>query len=162
MSIGTAFELHSPISRRVRHQLPHYRILMDIQPMPCKILRVANPMIGESLLPNFAAADFHAHRMRVASLDQLHRPLQCDVIRRRKKKVHMVRHQNESMQLETAPSTISIESLQEQSGVRLHDEESSPLKCREIYEVSSRRRDQSCRFHRRWPSAAQSRDLLPA
>ena len=89
--------------------------------------------------------------MRVASLDELHRPLQRDVIRRRKKKVDMVRHQNESMQLETALSTISIESLQEQSGVRLHDEESSPLKCRESYEVSPRRRDQSCRFHRAGP-----------
>ncbi len=89
--------------------------------------------------------------MRVASLDELHRPLQRDVIRRHKKKVDMVRHQNESMQLETALSTISIESLQEQSGVRLHDEESSPLKCRESYEVSPRRRDQSCRFHRAGP-----------
>ena len=117
-------------------------------------------MFGEALLPNFAPADFDSHRVRVSSLDELHRALQGNVIRRRKQQVDMVRHQHEHMQLETSLLTISIKSLQEKAGVRFHDEESSSLKCRESHEVSSRGRYQSSRFHRRWPSAAQSRDLL--
>jgi len=40
---------------------------MDIQPMPCKVVRVANAMIGESLLPDFSAADLDPNRVRITT-----------------------------------------------------------------------------------------------
>ena len=54
---------------------------MDIQSMPGKILRIANAMIRESLLPDFPAADFDPNRVRITALDQLHCPLQRDIRR---------------------------------------------------------------------------------
>ena len=60
--------------------------------LPRKILRIANAMIGESLLPNFPAADLDANRVGIAAFDELQGTLQSDVGRRRQQQVHVVGH----------------------------------------------------------------------
>ena len=120
---------------------------MDIQPMPCKILLIANAMIRKSLLPDFPAADLNPHSMRVSALDQLHRALQSHVRRWREQQMNVVGHQHKGMHVESSPSPVAIKSLQEEPGIRVHDEESAPLKSREGYEISSWRRDPPSRFH---------------
>src|ERR1700757_273452 len=120
---------------------------MDIQSMPREILRIANAMIRESLLPDCLAAYFDPHRVRITALDQLHRPLQRDIRRGSQQQMHMVRHDHKSMQRESSLPPISVQSFQEKPGVRFHNEESSALEGRERYKISSGRRHQSRRFH---------------
>jgi len=81
---------------------------MDIEPMPGKILRVANAMIRESLLPDFSAANLNSDCVRISTLDQLHRTLQRRVKRRSKQQMHMVRHEHEGMQFESALPAIPV------------------------------------------------------
>ncbi|MGA2344439.1 MAG: hypothetical protein ABSF93_00450 [Candidatus Sulfotelmatobacter sp.] len=45
---------------------------MDVKLVLSKILRVADSMVGESLLPDFSSTDLDPNRVRVAALDQLH------------------------------------------------------------------------------------------
>jgi len=47
--------------------------------MPGKILRVADAMVCESLLPDFSAADLLPYRVGIASFDELHGTFQGDV-----------------------------------------------------------------------------------
>jgi len=88
---------------------------MDIQPMPRKVLRVANAMISESLLPDFPAADFDANGVRITAFHQLNRTFQGNVRRRSEQQMHMVGHQHKGMQAKLALPAIAIKSLQEKS-----------------------------------------------
>ena len=81
---------------------------MDIQPMPGKILRVTNTMIRKSLLPNFAPADFHADRVRVAAFDQLHGAFERHMRGGREKQMNVIGHQDESMQREFSLAPVTI------------------------------------------------------
>jgi len=81
---------------------------MDIKPVSGKILRVANAMIGKSLLPNFHATDLDAYRVRVPAFDQLHPTLQRAIDRGRKHEMDMVRHQHKGMQAESSLPAIAI------------------------------------------------------
>ena len=65
---------------------------MDVEAMPGKILSVANAMIGESLLPDFLAADFDPDGMRIAAFHKLDRALHGDVCRWGDQKMHVVGH----------------------------------------------------------------------
>ena len=65
---------------------------MDIQPMPRKILPVTNPMIRESLLPKFSLADFLADRVRIPTLNELHRSLKRYVRSRREEEMNVIGH----------------------------------------------------------------------
>jgi len=85
--------------------------------MPRKILRIANAMIRESLLPDFPVADLDPNGVRMTALDQLHRPFQRDIRRGSQQQMHMVRHQHKSMQRESFLPSISVQSFQEKPGV---------------------------------------------
>jgi hypothetical protein len=59
----------------------------------------------------------------------------------------MIGHKHKSMESKSSLPAISIQRLQEKPCVRFHDKQSSALECRERYEICSRRRHQSRRFH---------------
>jgi hypothetical protein len=58
----------------------------------------------------------------------------------------MLWHNDESVQFEALPATISVKRLQEKTNVSFHNEQSATLKCTERHEISCRRRDESSRF----------------
>src|SRR5580704_5008239 len=132
---------------------------MNVKLVPGKILRVADSMVGKSLLPDFSSTDLDANRVRVAALDQLHPSLQRRVALRRKQQMNMIGHENESMKRISPLPPVAVQSFQEQPSVGLHDEQSLALKGREGHEISSRRRDQTGWFHQRRPSAAKAESL---
>lgn len=74
---------------RVRGQLPHHWILVDVQLMSREIRGIADAVIGESFLPDLALA---AHRVRVSSSDQLDCAFEGDVERGGEEQVDVVRH----------------------------------------------------------------------
>jgi hypothetical protein len=65
--------------------------------------------------------------MGITSLDELHRTLQRDVHGGRKHQMHMFRHYDESMKLEPSLPPVAVESFQEKSSVRFHNEKSCAL-----------------------------------
>jgi len=61
-------------------------ILMDIVSMVGKIFIIANPVIRESPLPDFAGSANHAAEgVRISALDQLHGMFERDVVSRGEK-----------------------------------------------------------------------------
>ena len=67
--------------------------------MPFKIADVTNPMIGKSSLPDFFLfAKLLAERVRVSAFDELYGSLQRHIVGWCKQQVHMLGHQNESVQ----------------------------------------------------------------
>ena len=129
---------------------------MDVQPVSGEVLSVADAVVGESLLPDFAAADFETDRSRVATLDELHGAFQGDVRSRCDEQVDVIGHQNKCVELELPLAAIAIESLQQEAGIRFDDKESSALESGECYEISSGRGYQSSRFHLYSPPAAEA------
>jgi hypothetical protein len=83
--------------------------------MPSKIVRIANAMISESLLPDFSPADFDANGVRITAFYQLNRTFQGNVRRRSELQMHMVGYQHKGMQAKLALPAIAIKSLQEKS-----------------------------------------------
>jgi len=60
--------------------------------MPRKILRVTNPMIRKSLLPNFPPADFRADRVRIATLYQLYDAFKRHIRSGREEEMNVIGH----------------------------------------------------------------------
>jgi hypothetical protein len=116
-------------------------------------------MIGESLLPDFTAADFDSDGMRVASFDQLNRALQRNVQSGSQKQMYVVGHQHEGVQAESSLSAISIKRLQKDPDVRFNDKQSPALKSREGYEIRSGGRHRSGRFHSACPQRLKPKSL---
>ena len=140
----------------VSNELCLHGILMDIHAMSLKVRRVADAMIRESFLPDFAAADFLADGVRIAAFDELHGALEGDVSRGRDEQMHVIWHEHEGMELKASLAPIVIEGLEEQPGVVFYDEESSTLEGCRGDEIRSGRRSEAGRFHLRWPSAAEA------
>ena len=120
---------------------------MDVQLMTEEILRVANPVIGESLLPDSSATDLLTDRIRISALDQLDGAFQREGFGRREEQVNVVRHEHECMQLEFSLSAVAVKSLQEKPDIGFDDEEPCSLKSRKRHEIGPGRRHQSSRFH---------------
>jgi hypothetical protein len=119
-------------------QFALYRVLMNIIAVSFKICRVTNAVICETSLPNFVLAlEFDANGMRITSLDELNCALQCDVQGGRQHQMHMFGHYDESVQLESALSFVSVESFQEESSVGLDNKKSSALPGCESYEIGA-------------------------
>ena len=112
---------------------------MDVVPMPSKILRIANPVIGKSSLPNFHTSKLKSKCVRESTLDELDGSLDCQVIRGRQEQVHMLWHHDKSMQPELFLPFVAIEGFQEESDIGVHNEEPSALPGDESYEVRARR-----------------------
>ena len=67
---------------------------MDIEQMSGKILRVPNPMIRESLLPDLPSADLDSDGVRVSAFDQLDRTFQRHIPRWRMQQMNMIGHKH--------------------------------------------------------------------
>jgi hypothetical protein len=130
---------------------------VNVVPMVDELLIIANPMIGESSLPNFSlATDDRPEGMRVSAFDELNRMFQRYTRSGSQQKMYVLGHDDERVQFIPALATVSVKSLQEQADVRLYDERWSSLPRRERHEVGSRRGDQSSRLQKQ-TSAAESR-----
>src|SRR6516165_9973976 len=74
-----------------------HRVQMDVMNMLVVILEVANPVVGETSLPNLdIGTKFLLHPEREAALDELDSSLQCH--RRCDQQVKVIRHQDEFVQ----------------------------------------------------------------
>jgi hypothetical protein len=130
---------------------------MNVISMMHEINVVANPMIGESALPDFLiATDDAAEFMRVCAFDQLDGSLDRYIVPRSQQKMNVFGHDNESLQPVTAFATIPVERLQENPYIDFNDKQFAAVERRKGYEVSSRRRHESSRLQER-TSAAESR-----
>jgi len=98
------------------HETPLLRIRRNIAKLSPKILAVANPMLMESHLPNFAM-ELRPHLMRESALDALCAPLNRLVRRRSKQNVQMLRHHNEAMQLVASLIPVVEKRLDQQLGI---------------------------------------------
>jgi len=133
---------------------------MNVISMMYEIVRITNPMIGESALPDFLVApDDRSEFMRVRSFDQLDCTFNRDFKCGRQKKMNVLRHRDKSLQSITPFATIAIKRFQENPNIDLDDKQFTPLEGRERYEVSTRRGDESSRLQER-TSAAGSRASL--
>jgi len=107
------------------------RILMDVIPMMSEVLGIANRMIRKAALPDFRlTSDQGADRMRISFLDQLDSALDGPIIRWRKQKMNVVRHEDEGVQTILAFATVAKESLEEQSCVVLDLKQPAAIPCR--------------------------------
>jgi hypothetical protein len=114
------------------NQPPLPRIRRNIAKLPSKILSVANPMLMESHLPDFATK-LCAQLMREPALDALRAALNCLVRPRSQQNVQRFRHHGEPMQLEPPLISIVQERLDQQLGMSCHNKQRPPLvrRCRE-------------------------------
>jgi hypothetical protein len=141
--------------------VPFNRIAIDVIQMMLVIDSIANPMIGESPLPDFLiAADDCPEFMRVRSFNRLDCPLDRYVVPRSQEQMHVFGHDDEGMQVVSPLTTIPIERFQEDSTIYLDREQFSATKRREGDKISSRRREQSSRLQEQ-TSAAGSRLPFP-
>jgi hypothetical protein len=135
---------------------------MNVIAMMHEIHLVADPMIGESMLPHFAfSTNDPAEFMGIRTFDQLNSPLDSYLHGGSQQKMHMVGHDNKRMQLVSSLASMPIEGLQEESHVRFDNEQFPALPRREGYEIRSRRGDESSRLQEQ-TSAAESRTSLQA
>jgi len=87
---------------------------MNIIPMMNEVLSIANPMIGESALPNFRVSSYEsAEFMGVRALDQLDIALDGYVLSGSEQKTDMIGHKDEGVQGVAAFATVVIKSLEE-------------------------------------------------
>ena len=108
---------------------------------------IANPVIGESPLPDFsAAAEDVANGVGESALDELHRMFERNVIRRGQQQMDMFRHHDKGMQCKAAFASIAIDRLQEEAGMVLDHEKPSTLPGGTRDEIRSRRGDESYRL----------------
>ena len=87
---------------------------MNIVPMMNEVLSIANPMIGESALPNFRVSSYEsAEVMGVRALNQLDSALDGYVLSGSEQKMDMIGHEDEGVQQVAAFATIVIKGLEE-------------------------------------------------
>ena len=121
---------------------------MNVVSVRFEIFDTANAMVGESSLPNLGSSSkLNSGRIRISSLDELQRTLQSDVYGGRKQQVHMVRHDDEGMELESSLPLVAVECLQEKTDARFDNEDSPPLPGLEGHEISPGRGNSAGRFH---------------
>jgi len=130
---------------------------VNIVSMVDEVETIANPVIGESSLPNLSGStDDCAEIVRVRTFDELDRTFNRNVPRGRQKKMNMLGHNDESVQGVSSLATIAIDRLQKKPDVPFDCKQLSAVESREGYEVSSGRGDESSRFQGE-TSAAGSR-----
>jgi len=122
--------------------------------MICEILSVANPVVGETALPDFSfSAEDRSQGMRVTAFDQLDSVLKRHVFGGSEQKVGVLGHEDEGMDLVAAFAAISVESLQEKADIVLDYEQTATLPSGEGNEISSRRGDESSRLQEQTSAA---------
>ena len=112
-----------------------------------EILVISNSVVRESALPDFApATQNRPEGVRVPAFDELNRMLERHTVRRCKEKMYMLGHEHKCMNEEASLASVSKHGYEEKPDVIFDDEESAPLPCRERYEVSPGRGDESSRL----------------
>jgi hypothetical protein len=130
---------------------------MSVISMMHKINAVANPMIGESALPNFLVPTNNSTQfVRIRALNQLDSSLDGHINRRSQQEMNVFRHNDERVQFVPAFATIPINSLQENPDVHFDNKQFTSIESRERHEISSRRGEEPSRLQRQ-TSAAESR-----
>jgi hypothetical protein len=86
---------------------------MQIAAPDLHILRVANPMIGKSALPN---REVRRQAMRKAALNKTYCSLYCDALRRNDE-MDVIRHNNERVKLIVALAAIVLQGFKKEFGV---------------------------------------------
>jgi len=85
---------------RVAHEFALNRVSVNIVTMVCIIAAIADPMVGESALPDFSiAAEDSAKSVRISALDELHSMFERNVMGRGQQEVNMFRHQDKGVEL---------------------------------------------------------------
>ena len=139
---------------RVAHEFPLNGILVNVVLMVGEIFVIANSVIGEAALPDFAfATEDGSEGVRVSAFDQLNRMLKSYVLGRSQQKVDVFAHEDEGVKLIAAFAAISVESYEEKTNVVLDNEQSSALPCGESYEVGSGWGDESSRLQEQTSAA---------
>lgn len=87
---------------------------MDALTSHQKVLPITNSMIRKPTLPH---RRLRSDTMREPTLDQTHGPLKGDLLRRQQQ-LNVIRHDDKSMQLVKAFSTIVLKRFQEQFAIR--------------------------------------------
>jgi hypothetical protein len=119
-----------------------------------EVLIITNAMICKASLPDFPlATEDRTESMRISTLDQLNRVLDCYVARRREEKMNMFRHKHECMKFESSVTATSVHGSEKESNIILDDKESAPLPRRECYEVSAGWRNDSSRLQEQTSAA---------
>ena len=120
---------------------------MDVVLMMHEIHFVADPVVGESPLPDFALpTDDSTEFMRIGAFNQLNSPFNGHIHGRRQQKMHMLGHQNQCMQFVASFAAMAIKSFQKHPDVRFDHEESAAVPSHKSDEISSRRGDESRRL----------------
>jgi len=122
---------------------------MDVDAVSSEVIGVANAMVRETSLPNFATADLLAHRVRISALDELQGAFDGDVESRRDEKVNVIGHDDEFVKQESLMAAVVVTRLEEKPGISFNDEESAALESRRGHEVCAWGRDQASGFHGR-------------
>jgi hypothetical protein len=134
--------------------VPFYGISVDVISMMHEVNLVANPMIGESALPDLLiTANDRSEVMRTCALDQLEHPLDGYVVRGSQQQMDVFWHDDKRVQFVTAFTSIAVERLQEEAYVSFDDEQFTPMESRERHEIRSRRRDESSRLQEQTSAA---------
>jgi len=130
---------------------------MNVISMMHEINTIANPVIGESALPDLLiAANDASDLMGVCTFDQLDGPFNGHVARWGQQQMNMFGHDDELVQGITAFAAVSIERRQKHACVDFDDEQFPAVVRCESHEIGSRRGDESYRLQRQ-TSAAESR-----
>ena len=119
-------------------------ISMYVVPMMDEILSIADPVISEPALPNFRfAPDKRSEFMRICPFDQLNGALDGHILGRCKQEMHMVWHENKSMERVAALAAIVKESSEEQPRISFNGKQIAVMPGRESQKISSGRRKES-------------------
>ncbi len=101
---------------------------MDVVLVVREILGIADPVVGESALPDFSlSTNDVTEGMRVAALEKLNCVLERYVVCGSDEKMDVFGHEDKGVNLKLAFSAISIESLEEEADIVFDDEQSSTL-----------------------------------
>ena len=99
---------------------------MNVISMIREVIKVANAMIRESALPDFAFPTEDASEcMRIAAFDQLNGMLERDVVCGSEQKMDMLRHHDELVNFKPAFAPVAIKSLQEKADIVLDHEQAA-------------------------------------
>ena len=127
---------------------------MDVSVVIQEILGVADSMIGETALPDFAfpTEDF-SEGVGVSAFDELDAVFECYITGRSQQEMNVFGHHDEGVDLKSAFAAILVKSFQEEADVILDNEQSSMLPSRECDEIGSGRGDESSRLQEQTSAA---------
>jgi hypothetical protein len=130
------------------------RISMNVILVLQEVSFVANAVIRESALPDFTrAADRRPQSVRISAFDELDGMFDGYIVSGSDQKVDVLGHDDESVELKPAFTSVSIERLQKEADVVFDHEQTPTLPRGESDEIRSGRGDESSRLQERTSAA---------